>query len=125
MAVALGSRIGSFASFLSSACRQGERTALEPAGDLLTRLQARLRPYGAVVDARLEEGEGCVMYDDDDDEEEEEEEYACRDGCCQCCCQSRRNAIKCTRLLLKTLLFVSSVVVFVGSFKHGEGEGDP
>ena len=119
MAVALGSRIESFASFLSSACRQGERTALEPAGDLLTRLQARLRPYGAVVDARLEEGEGCVMDDHD-----EEEEYACRDGCCQGCCQSRRNAIKCTRLLLKTLLFVSSVVVFVGSFKHGEG-GDP
>jgi hypothetical protein len=41
------------------------------------------------------------------------------------CYQSRGNAIQCARLLLKTLLFVSSVVVFVGSFKDGEGEGDP
>jgi hypothetical protein len=118
--VARESRIGSLASFFSSACGPGEGTAVEPSGDLLTRLRARLRPYGAVMDARLEEGGGCVT-----DDEEEEEENACRDGCCQGCCQSRGNAMKRMRLLFKTLLFVSSVVVFVGSFKDGEGEGDP
>ena len=80
----------------------------------MPRLRSRLRPYGAVMDSRLEAG--CAVGD---------EEEVCRDGCCQGCCQGPGSAIRSTRLLLKTLLFVSSVVVFVGSFKEGEGPGSP
>lgn len=106
--------------FFKSPCGPGGRPVVGggPSADLLPRLRSSIRPYGAVMDSRVEEGgEGCVSMSDD---EEEEEENVCRQ---ESCCQSRGNAIKCTKVLLKTLLFVSSVVVFVGSFK--EGEGDP
>ena len=74
----------------------------------------RFQSYSAIPGTRrsLEEGGGR----EGEDEEDGGMEY------CPGCCQGPRKAIKYTRLFVQAWLFISAVVVFVGSLKEGQGE---
>ena len=79
----------------------------------------RFQSYSAIPGTRrnLEEG-GGREGEDEEDEEDGGMEY------CPGCCQGPRKAIKYTRLFVQAWLFISAVVVFVGSLKEGkEGRG--
>lgn len=96
---------GSLASLLPSAF--GERVAMLPP-------DRRFQSYSAISDnnRNLEEG---GRHDSDDEE----------DGCCSGCCRGPRKVIKYTRMFIQAWLFISAVVVFVGSLKEGKEGREP
>ena len=99
---------GSLASRFPSAF--SERMAMLPP-------DRRFQSYSAVPgDTRrsLEEGRGRGGNDEEEEEEEGGIEY------CPGCCHGPRKAIKYTRLFVQAWLFISAVVVFVGSLKEGK-----
>ncbi|KAF8723391.1 hypothetical protein AX14_009351 [Amanita brunnescens Koide BX004] len=100
-----GVRPGSLASLLPSAF--GERVAMLPP-------DRRFQSYSAISDnnRNLEEG---GRHDSDDEE----------DGCCSGCCRGPRKVIKYTRMFIQAWLFISAVVVFVGSLKEGKEGREP